>query len=75
MSVDPVAGASSAQQAEPVFKPKGSEQSYLDYNAFLMLFMESLKSQDPTDPLKRLSIWGSWRSSLLLSNLQRPTKT
>ncbi len=58
MTVAPVASTNNSQSNEPVFKPQGSEQAYLDYNAFLMLFMESLQSQDPTDPLDTAEYMG-----------------
>ncbi|WP_310620250.1 flagellar hook assembly protein FlgD [Flexibacterium corallicola] len=35
---------------------QGSE--YLDYDAFLMLFMESLKNQDPTEPMDTAEYMG-----------------
>ncbi|SDQ93024.1 flagellar hook assembly protein FlgD [Pseudovibrio sp. Tun.PSC04-5.I4] len=72
MSVAPVAGADASQKSEPKFKPQGSEQSYLDYNAFLMLFMESLKSQDPTDPLKTAEYMGQLAQ---FSAVEQSTKT
>jgi len=72
MSVDPVGAADKATSNEPVFKPKGSEQAYLDYNAFLMLFMESLKSQDPTDPLDTAEYMGQLAQ---FSAVEQSTKT
>lgn len=72
MSVDPVSSANTTQNNEPVFKPQGSEQAYLDYNAFLMLFMESLKSQDPTDPLDTAEYMGQLAQ---FSAVEQSTKT
>ncbi|EEA92812.1 flagellar hook assembly protein FlgD [Pseudovibrio sp. JE062] len=72
MSVDPVGTANGASSNEPVFKPQGSEQAYLDYNAFLMLFMESLKSQDPTDPLDTAEYMGQLAQ---FSAVEQSTKT
>ncbi|AEV37134.1 Flagellar hook capping protein [Pseudovibrio sp. FO-BEG1] len=72
MSVDPVGSANGASSNEPVFKPQGSEQAYLDYNAFLMLFMESLKSQDPTDPLDTAEYMGQLAQ---FSAVEQSTKT
>ncbi len=72
MSVDPVASANATSSNEPVFKPQGSEQSYLDYNAFLMLFMESLKSQDPTAPLDTAEYMGQLAQ---FSAVEQSTKT
>lgn len=58
MTVTPVSNAPDAQKTEPTFNTKGAENAYLDYKAFLMLFMESLKSQDPTDPLDTAEYMG-----------------
>ncbi|MFS8180995.1 flagellar hook assembly protein FlgD [Pseudovibrio denitrificans] len=72
MSVDPVASTNNTPANEPVFNPQGSEQAYLDYNAFLMLFMESLKSQDPTDPLDTAEYMGQLAQ---FSAVEQSTKT
>ncbi|GHB18435.1 flagellar basal body rod modification protein FlgD [Pseudovibrio japonicus] len=72
MSVDPVASANTTSINEPVFKAQGSEQSYLDYEAFLKLFMESLKSQDPTAPLDTAEYMGQLAQ---FSAVEQSTKT
>ncbi len=72
MSVAPVAPANSAPQNEPTFKATGSEQAYLDYSAFLKLFMESLKAQDPTDPLDTAEYMGQLAQ---FSAVEQSTKT
>ena len=58
MSVNAVSSASETQTTEPTFNASGTEQAYMDYKAFLMLFMESLKNQDPTDPLDTAEYMG-----------------
>ncbi|KZL17763.1 Basal-body rod modification protein FlgD [Pseudovibrio axinellae] len=72
MAVEAVTSTTSTPSDEPVFAADAGEQAYLDYNAFLMLFMESLKSQDPTDPLDTAEYMGQLAQ---FSSVEQATKT
>ncbi|WP_068082025.1 flagellar hook assembly protein FlgD [Polycladidibacter stylochi] len=57
MTVSPVTPAASTK-SNPTTSTQRTDKSYLDYQAFLKLFMASLKNQDPTAPMKTAEYMG-----------------
>ncbi|MDX5593681.1 flagellar hook assembly protein FlgD [Pseudovibrio sp. SPO723] len=83
MTVSSVTGTQSqaAQATAQTTAQMDREDAYLDYQAFLKLFMESLKNQDPTEPMDTAEYMGQMaqfsaveQSTLMNQNLESMLK-